>query len=44
LILLAPYTFVYRRYEEGVRLKMTQSVVLENAVRLRRETDQIHPG
>lgn len=37
LALLVPYTFVYRRYEEGVREKMRQSVLLENMRRLARE-------
>jgi hypothetical protein len=38
LALLVPYTFVYRRYEEGVRRKMRESVLVENARRLRAET------
>ena len=38
LALLVPYTFVYRRYEEGVRRMMRESVLLENARRLRAET------
>jgi hypothetical protein len=29
--LLVPYTFVYRRYEEGVRRMMKESVIIENA-------------
>jgi hypothetical protein len=37
LILMVPYTFVYRRYEEGVRLMMKQSLLLENERQLRRE-------
>lgn len=37
LALLAPYTFVYRKYEEGVRLKMRQSVMIENERRHRME-------
>jgi len=37
LLLLVPYTFVYRRYEEGVRRMMRESVLLENARRLRVE-------
>ncbi len=40
LILLVPYTFVYRRYEEGVRRKMKESVILENERRLRAEQEQ----
>jgi hypothetical protein len=35
--LLVPYTFVYRKYEEGVRRAMRESVLLENARRLRAE-------
>jgi len=38
MILLVPYTFVYRKYEEGVRKKMRESVLLENARRLKTET------
>jgi hypothetical protein len=38
LALLVPYTFVYRRYEEGVRRMMRESVVLESARRHRAET------
>jgi hypothetical protein len=37
LVLLVPYTFVYRKYEEGVRRMMRESMVLENARRLRVE-------
>jgi hypothetical protein len=37
LALLVPYTFVYRRYEEGVRRMMRESVVLEDARRARAE-------
>lgn len=37
LVLLAPYTFVYWRYEEGVRKKMRESMILENARRARDE-------
>ncbi len=37
LILLLPYTYVYMRYEEGVRKKMRESVIIENERRLRRE-------
>ena len=33
-ILLVPYTFVYRKYEEGVRRMMKESVLIENARRL----------
>jgi hypothetical protein len=38
LVLLVPYTFVYRRYEEGVRRMMRESVLIEDARRLRIET------
>jgi hypothetical protein len=31
LLLLVPYTFVYRRYEEGVRRMMRESLTLEDA-------------
>jgi len=37
LVLLVPYTFVYRKYEEGVRLRMRQAVLLENERRMRSE-------
>jgi hypothetical protein len=37
LVLLVPYTVVYMRYEEGVRRKMRESVLLENERRLRQE-------
>ena len=37
LVLLVPYTFVYRRYEEGVRRKMRQAIQLADARRLRAE-------
>lgn len=37
-LLLVPYTFVYRRYEEGVRRMMRESIALESARRLRAET------
>lgn len=37
LVLLVPYTFVYRKYEEGVRRMMREAFLLENARRLRRE-------
>jgi hypothetical protein len=37
LHLLVPYTFVYRRYEEGVRRMMRESVALEDARRARGE-------
>lgn len=40
IILLVPYAFVYRRYEEGVRRKMRESVMLENERRLRVEKDE----
>jgi hypothetical protein len=40
LVLLVPYTFVYRRYEEGVRRKMRESVILENERRLRVEQER----
>ena len=36
-VLLVPYTFVYRRYEEGVRRMMRESVRLEDARRARGE-------
>ena len=36
-LLLVPYTFVYRRYEEGVRRMMRDSVTLEDARRARGE-------
>jgi hypothetical protein len=36
-LLLVPYTFVYRRYEEGVRRMMKESVIIENARRLLQE-------
>jgi len=36
-LLLVPYTFVYRRYEEGVRRMMRESVTLEGARRARGE-------
>ena len=36
-LLLVPYVFVYRRYEEGVRRMMRESVALEDARRARRE-------
>jgi len=39
LALLVPYIFVYRRYEEGVRRSMRESVTIENARRLQTETD-----
>lgn len=32
-ILLAAYLVVYRRYEEGVRKKMREAIILENAIR-----------
>ena len=37
LVLLVPYTFVYRRYEEGVRHKMREAVLLADALRQRDE-------
>jgi len=37
LVLLVPYTFVYWRYEEGVRRKMREAVQLADAQRLRAE-------
>jgi hypothetical protein len=37
LVLLVPYTFVYRRYEEGVRRKMREAVLLADERRLRTE-------
>ena len=40
LVLLVPYTFVYMRYEEGVRKKMRESVIIENERRLRRERQE----
>jgi hypothetical protein len=39
LVLLVPYTFVYMRYEEGVRKKMRESVIIENERQLRREAE-----
>ena len=39
-ILLVPYTFVYRRYEEGVRRMMRESILIENARRLTIEARQ----
>lgn len=36
-LLLVPYVFVYRRYEEGVRRMMRESVRLEDARRARGE-------
>ena len=39
--LLIPYTFVYRRYEEGVRRAMGQSMLLENARRVRAESESL---
>ena len=40
LVLLVPYTFVYRRYEEGVRRKMREAVLLADARRLRAERSE----
>ena len=40
VILLVPYTFVYMRYEEGVRKKMRESVIIENERRLRQERQE----
>lgn len=37
IVLFVPYTFVYRKYEEGVRRTMREAFVLENARRRRRE-------
>jgi hypothetical protein len=37
LVLLVPYTFVYRKYEEGVRRMMREAFLLDNARRLRRQ-------
>jgi hypothetical protein len=42
-LLLVPYTFVYRRYEEGVRRMMRESVILEDARRARGESS-CQPG
>lgn len=36
--LLVPYTFVYRRYEEGVRRMMRESILLENARSKKKQT------
>ncbi len=36
-VLLVPYVFVYRRYEEGVRRMMKESLVIENARELLRD-------
>jgi len=37
IVLFAPYTFVYRKYEEGVRRMMREAFLLDNARRLERE-------
>ncbi len=37
LVLLVPYVFVYRKYEEGVRRMMREAIILENVRRLRVE-------
>ena len=37
IVLFVPYTFVYRKYEEGVRRMMREAFVLENARRLKGE-------
>jgi hypothetical protein len=37
IALLVPYVFVYYKYEEGVRKKMREAVILENARRLHDE-------
>lgn len=37
LLLLVPYTFVYRKYEEGVRRKMREAVILADELRRRAE-------
>ncbi len=37
IALLIPYTFVYMRYEEGVRKKMRESMLIENERSLRKD-------
>ncbi|MFO8073892.1 MAG: hypothetical protein R6V85_18680 [Polyangia bacterium] len=37
LILLVPYVFVYRKYEQGVRRAMRESFLIENERLLRRQ-------
>ncbi len=39
LILLVPYVFVYRRFEEGVRRMMRESVIIENHRQLKKEKE-----
>jgi hypothetical protein len=39
LVLLVPYTFVYRKYEEGVRQMMREAIAIVNARRLRAERE-----
>lgn len=39
IVLFVPYTFVYRKYEEGVRRMMREAFLLENARRLGRERE-----
>jgi hypothetical protein len=41
VVLLAPYTYVYYKYEEGVRRMMRESVILENARRLAKERARV---
>ncbi len=43
LALLVPYTFVYRKYEEGVRRMMRESFLIENARLLRAEDSDPTP-
>jgi len=43
LMLLIPYIFVYRKYEEGVRKMMRQAVLIENERQIRIET-QLDPN
>jgi hypothetical protein len=37
IVLFVPYTFVYRKYEEGVRRMMREAFLLANARRMRAE-------
>jgi len=39
IVLFVPYTFVYRKYEEGVRRLMREAFLLANGRRLRREQE-----
>lgn len=40
LVLLVSYTVVYMRYEEGVRQKMRESLIIENERQRRRERQE----